>query len=351
MLVVKSLLTDTFIIIISRCTKTPIGITLTNQSLRLFFELQPAAAVMSDLNQELADKLIDACTTGQLALLEVLLPEYHRAPAISVPTPQFLLQKAAKHGQADAVRLIFDSLPADDQRPHHPWEPNIPKSMGFNQIPDQWRIYEYGVILEALEGSDPLSVFKVFFEYGMQPDHNLDLATNTTACAVAMNKVDLVKFFLSHGANPTGHYLQAEDTYLGAAARRSSSEMLKLLLQHGSTLEGSQALRQAVERGQLRNAEILLDCGADVNEVYTRPDYLANKDEVMGCPLHFVNVDAWLDIPGERQVSRPEMVRFLLSRRAKLDVLDGQGRTPMQKAIQEKAEDVLQAFREHGGDK
>jgi len=53
----------------------------------------------------------------------------------------------------------------------------------------------------------------------MEPHYNLERAYNTTACAISSGKVDLVRFFLSKGAKPTGRYLQSEDTYLGAAAR------------------------------------------------------------------------------------------------------------------------------------
>lgn len=266
-----------------------------------------------------------------------------------MPTPEFLLQTAAKHGQAEALRLVYDLLPRNSSIPQHPWEPNVPGGVRLDQILSKWRIYEDDIIHSALEGSNPLGIFKLFAEYGMKPDHNLDRAINTTACAIAVNNVDLVKFFLAPGANLTGRYLQPEDTYLGAAARRPQPDMLKLLLEHGSKLEGSQALRQAVERGQIGNAEIILDKGADVNETFTQHDFLAGRDSVWGCPLHFAISPAFPGAP-DRQASKPEVVRFLLSRGAKPELRNEQGKTPLRLAVEEDEEAVIRVLNECGAD-
>ena len=264
-----------------------------------------------------------------------------------MPSPEFLLQTAAKYGQTEAVRLIWELLPKDSRFSQHPWEPKVPVPLDvrLHQKPRKWRIYEDGIIHEALEGSDPLGIFKVFFEYGMKPDHNLDRAINTTACAIAMNNVNLVKFFLSRGAKPTGHYLNPDDTYLGAAARRPQSEMLKLLLESGSEVKGSQALRQAAERGQIRNADILLDVGVNVNEVFTERDRVARKDNIWGCPLHFAISSSSAEAP-DRQASKAEMARFLLSRGANPEVRNGQGKTALQLAVEENEDEVVRILKD-----
>jgi len=261
-----------------------------------------------------------------------------------MPTPQFLLQTAAKHGQAEAIRLVYNALLKDGRNPQHPWELNIAGGVHQDEIPPKWCIYEDGVIHSALEGSNPLAVFKLFAEYGMKPDHNLDRAINPTAHAIAMNNVELVRYFLAQGANPTGRYIQREDTYLGAATRHPQSYMLELLLEHGSKLEGSQALRQAVERGQIRNAEILLDRGADVNETFTQYNFHEGRDKVWGCPLHFA-ISPW-----ESQVrgaSKPEVVQFLLFRGAKPELRNGQGKTTLDLAVEEKEEAVVRILSDY----
>jgi len=128
--------------------------------------------------------------------------------------------------------------------------------------------------------------------------------------------------------------MSPDDTYLGAAARRPQSEMLKLLLDSGSQIKGSQALRQAVERGQIRNADILLHVGVDVNEVFTKHDLFSGKDSVWGCPLHFA-ISSWCSNSPDRQASKAETVRFLLSRGAKAEARNGQGKTAQQLAVEE----------------
>ena len=97
---------------------------------------------------------------------------------------------------------------------------------------------------------EPLDIFIFFFEYGMRPNHSLERAGVLIGLAIEMNKVNLVEFLIQQGGNPTGYYgIFREDTYIGAAARRPSSDMLNLLIESGSKLEGSQALRQAADHG------------------------------------------------------------------------------------------------------
>ena len=297
-------------------------------------------------SENLANDIIDACATSQLDQLKTLIPKYLDMPAQTMPTPRYLIQTAAKNGHVEVIRLVFESLPKDPQRPHHPWDPPTPADVFFSQIPKKWKIYENSVVFEALVGSDPLSIFKVFFEYGMAPDYNLERACNTTAVAIASGKVELVRFFLSKGAKPTGRYLQPEETYLGAAAGLPEPDMLKLLVEHGAKLEGSQALRQAVQHGQVRNAQILLDLGVDVNEAYTRYNFMAEKHEVWGSALHWAVMGTSYGF--QKQASKADTVRFLLSRGAKADTLDGAWKTPFQCAVEKDEHGVVDVFKEYG---
>jgi hypothetical protein len=81
---------------------------------------------------------------------------------------------AAKNGQAEVVRYLFDSLP--EFRHQQPWTPALPNGINWNDVPQQWRIYEDEVILAAIGGTNPIKVFEVFFDYGMSVDYNLELA-------------------------------------------------------------------------------------------------------------------------------------------------------------------------------
>ena len=299
-------------------------------------------------DEELANDLIDACRSSRFDHLESLLSQYSRKmPTSTLPTPQFLLQTAAKNGHAGVIRQVFESLPKSSGHARHPWDPAIPAGIYTSQIPKKWRIYEDGVIISALEGTDPLPVFKLFLEYGMEPDHNLDRAINTTAFAIAGGKVDLVRFFLSKGAKPSGRYLQPEDTYLGSAARQHDPGMLELLLENGAELKGSQALRQAVQNGQVENAKILVALGEDVNEKYTRWNYVDRKEEVWGTPLHWAVMGTPLERQ-DRQASKADTVRYLLSVGAQADGVDGLGKMPRDIARENGEDDIVDVFTKCG---
>ena len=263
-----------------------------------------------------------------------------------MPTPAYLLQTAAENGHVEAIRIVFEALPKDPQRPSYPWDPpwlGIP----YNKVPEKWKTHEHSIALAALEGNDALSVIKLFFEYGMKPDHDLHWGINPMARAISRGNIDLARFLLSRGAKPSGRYIQPEDTFLGAAARLAKPDMLNLLIEHGVKVEGSQALRQAAENGQVHNAKILLEHGADVNERFTRYDYMENKNKTLVYPLHWAVIGQAVQFH-KRQASEAETVRFLLSQGAKADVLDGAGKTPFQLAVEKNEHSILDAFREHG---
>ena len=244
------------------------------------------------------------------------------------------------------VRYLFDSLP--DCRRQRPWAPTFPNGINWNNIPQQWRIYPDGVIFDAIEGTNPIKVFEVFFDYGMSADHNLERAISPLACAIQYSNYEFAEFLLQKGANPNGLYMRGEDTFLSCAACSSTPDMLNLLVQHGARLRGSQALRQAAQCCRVNNAKRLLELGVDINEVFTRYDYssIPSRKVNCGCALHFA-------IKG-RQLHKPitdsptEMVRFLLEQGAQADILDGDGKTPLQVARKARKRDIIQVFQEYG---
>jgi ankyrin repeat protein len=219
--------------------------------------------------------------------------------------------------------------------------------MTWNSVPRKWRIYEDGVILDAIEGKDPIKIFEVFFDYGMSANYNLDRAISPLARAIG-RKIDFAHFLLRKGANPNGRYIFEKDTFLGAAAIQPALDMLNLLIQFGARLQGSHALRQAAQYRRICNARRLLELGADVNEVFTRPDYdrpYVERETIWGCALHFAIKGGELNVPV--QDSPAEMVQFLLDHGARTDILDGDGKTPLQVAQVTRQRDVIQVFRKH----
>ncbi|KAH8648737.1 hypothetical protein BGZ60DRAFT_437537 [Tricladium varicosporioides] len=184
-------------------------------------------------NDELAQGLVSSCINGQLDQLCSFLEQARNVDPSSIPTPQYLLQVAAKDGQAEAVRYLFDSLP--ECRHRSPWAPNLPNGITWDDIPQQWSIGEDGVTFAAIDGTNPVKVFEVFFDYGMSVDHDLGRAISPLACAIS-SRYELAKFLLQKGANPNGRYISEEDTFLGRAASNPTPDMLNLLFQYGARL-------------------------------------------------------------------------------------------------------------------
>jgi len=232
-------------------------------------------------------------------------------------------------------------------QPPNPWEPIHPEGVNSNngeESPKYWSNSEDGPIHAALGGSDPISVLRVFFSAGMSADHDLDRAGNLISIAIfSLQSVALTKFLLENGAPPDGQYLY--QSFIAKAASEPTSELLSLLIKHGASLQGY-PLRSAAEHRRIANAEALLNHGADVNEVFTETDTLADppREIPQGTALHSAITGGWRDLPVTD--SAADMVRFLLDHGAKADILNVDGKTAFQLA--QGQEDVLKVFRDHG---
>ncbi|KAK5688080.1 hypothetical protein LTS10_000058 [Elasticomyces elasticus] len=116
--------------------------------------------------------------------------------------------------------------------------------------------------------------------------------------AVAHARTATVQWLLEHGARVR---VWNESSDLALAARNDDEAMMRLLLEHGAAIEGSGALH--VSRSE-RLVELLLDFGADVNEVHSR----------FGSP-----------IGSAASSGREAIVRLLIKNRANVHLVDGQG--------------------------
>ncbi|KAM3547848.1 hypothetical protein MY1884_009415 [Beauveria asiatica] len=286
----------------------------------------------SDLcrTEELGHKLILACSTGNIGHLEVFLGAARTLTPAHLPPDQFLLQTAAKEGQAECTRFLFQHLPGCIARPDKRWDPCLPEGVAYRDIPDKWRIYENGVIHEALDGKDPVKLFRVFLDFGMDPNISLDIAGSPLAQAIATNQLELTEYLLSKGADPNGYYMS--NTLLGVAARLLNTGVLRALLRNGAQIAGSGALQQAAQYWRIQNAEVLLEHGASINEVFTKQQYndsMQFMEVPLGCALHFAIQSGTRD---SCTTSQSGFVQFLVGRGARTDLVDEKGETPLQMA-------------------
>lgn len=89
----------------------------------------------------------------------------------------------------------------------------------------------------------------------------------------AVNKPEMRKLLLSHGADPLVEN-ERRLTPLETAAGQSTSEVVEELIAHGGDPRRDDSLLHAVELGRLDNAKVLVAHGADVNQlekVYPHP--------------------------------------------------------------------------------
>lgn len=253
---------------------------------------------------------------------------------------------AAKNGQPGVVRCLFDTLTECSKA--EPWDPSLPNNLAQNDIPAKWQVYEDGVVYAAIEGRNPIEVFQVFFDYGMSPDYGLGRAG--CILAVAISSAHFSKFLLQRGADPNNPNCGSppSKSCLLLAAYNPTPSMINILIEHGATLQGSEALRGAAEARRISNARRLLELGADVNEGFTKIDYNQPNPpnrSLCGYALHFAIKGSMLNFPHGDPPA--EMVRFLLASGAHTDVLDDEGKTPLEVAKDVGQKDTVKVLEDH----
>ena len=189
------------------------------------------------------EALLEACSTGQVDQLQTLLEQIQDLDLdpISFPPTGYLLRTAAKNGQASIVRYLFSKHP--DCRKRKPWEAGLPDGMCWNDMPAKWSVVDDYAVYAAIQGSDPINVFQVFLDFGISVDYHLDRGVSPLAIALFIS-FELASFLLQKGANPNGRY-SSEESFLGSAARRTTPELLNLLLQHGARVSFDLIIREA----------------------------------------------------------------------------------------------------------
>lgn len=145
-----------------------------------------------------------------------------------------------------------------------------------------------------------------------------------------------VRELLACGANPNlGLRVHLYTPLASAVEYDASPVMLKMLLDAGATMQGSDALHVAALNGRVDALRLLLDNGADVNEIGFEYAALESFAEKAGAPLHYA-VDG----------GHEEVVRFLLEKGADRQVKDVQERIALERAREAGAEGGIIALLE-----
>lgn len=107
----------------------------------------------------------------------------------------------------------------------------------------------YTAVIEAMVLFYP-KVVNLYLSHGF---HALDNA-------VRVRQAEVAAALLKHGAKPRAYSVQS-------AAASGSSQLVKLLLQYGTPINGTGALHQAARSGHLDVMQLLLEHGADLDDV------------------------------------------------------------------------------------
>jgi hypothetical protein len=135
------------------------------------------------------------------------------------------------------------------------------------------------------------------------------------------DRLPLIEYLLDNGADIRYRAeWQGNLKLLAAAAGFSSPEVIALLFDHSAELQGSGAVMVASEHGKLKNLELLLSRGADVNEMVA----LSNtRRGLQGPPLH-----------GAVSNDHIAVVDALLKAGADVSLTDAKGRTAADIAVE-----------------
>jgi len=175
---------------------------------------------------------------------------------------------------------------------------------------------------------------------------NREGVTPMQLAAMNGNAAMLVKL-IKAGANPNAPLTESGDTALMMAARTGKTEALRVLVEAGANVNakeswgGTTALMWAVSEGHPEAAKLLIDAGADVN---ARSNYvaaangrgfegrtpLANRTD--GKPEEFAS--GWLTpLMLAAREGNVDVARLLVSTRADIDAVAGDGKTALALAI------------------
>lgn len=170
-------------------------------------------------------------------------------------------------------------------------------------------------VFEALALADP-TVVKFNVHHGYRP---LDKA-------VRRRHTEFVALLLRHGApvehpDPSKRGWSYSGSYLCESLSAEGTRMTELLLQYGASVAQSGALHLAAERGQIESMHLLMQNGADVNELLSADTLSQYFPKVLATwtPLHFA--------AARGQIAA---MKLLESNGARSDVVDQNGRTPAQ---------------------
>jgi hypothetical protein len=243
---------------------------------------------MSPNNQILA-----ACQNGNLSELESLLATEKEQVDL-----QTMLGTATRHNQASTMRFLF------------------------KRSTDAPAMVTRQVIIDAIDGG--LDAFKVLVEQKAEAiTGSLGHMGDPLASVAMKGDIAFTTFLLSKGANPNQSELFGRPI-IATASGNSTPEIVRLLLENGANIKATDALLMAVWHSRSDNLKLLLEYGAEVDELQDRGARFTQEKDFYGAPALHIATSR-----GEK-----DCVRLLLSYGANPDLIGLDGRTAIGRATE-----------------
>lgn len=241
-------------------------------------------------------------------------PSKHESPVRGVLAMPFLnlkrvLVHAAKNGHAGAVSVLLGF--ASQQQDTDP-----------SSIITYWAVWHaiengHAAVIEAMAAWDPARI--VNFHLGHSGPFPLDLA-------VRRGKVGVAAVLLRLGSDPSAKLSPSRsrgyrNSLLCRSAHSANPRMVQLLLEDGVAVAQSGALQAASEFGRLDTMRLLIQHGADTNEILENDSLPRVNRSLLATwtPLHFAACRG-----------NTEAMKLLESHGAHHDTIDENGMTPGQ---------------------
>jgi ankyrin repeat protein len=194
--------------------------------------------------------------------------------------------------------------------------------------------YRTTVLTSAIAGGST-DIVALLLAHGSEVNHLTKNGYTPLMEAAGRGNAGMVQFLIKRGANPAQLREDGKDA-LFLAASNGNGEMVQLLAKEGCKVDGVDSdgntpLLMASMRGSLAAVQALVECGADLNA--------AGQNRYGITPL---TTAAWRK--PHKQEDYVGIIRYLISRGAKLDVPDGSGNTSIMAAAKVGAAENIRAL-------
>ncbi|KAL8964630.1 MAG: hypothetical protein Q9197_006859 [Variospora fuerteventurae] len=169
------------------------------------------------------------------------------------------------------------------------------------------------------------AMLQTFIDHGWNTNKRLGV-TMAPPLTRVLHDIDLVRWFVTHGANPNVA-APSWPSPLEVAAWRASLEVIQILVQHGGRVYPGNALPAAAKTSLPDRTHVLayfLDQGAPIDTIeydFNKKVYQLFGVKAFGTALHHAT-----------KRGNEQLVRFLLERGAKVSLKDSMGKTALQYA-------------------